>query len=295
MGYHRAGVLPTSEEALEVITSVLEVESQGHVILTGLYSHAGHSYSGASRATALDYLRQEFEALLVTAEFVRSSSPGKALVLSVGATPTTTSVRNMLVPESEESEEGRNAIHALRATIQTIRDNDCSVELHAGVYPVLDVQQLATHALPGSMRSWDDVALTVVVEVVSTYPGRGKDGRPEFLIAAGSMALGREPCKAYPGWGIVSEWNVSTATKSNSTPEKYVGWQVGRISQEHGILTWNGTVGAEDKLEIGQKLRIWPNHACVAGAGFGFYLIVDSSSKGKEDEIVDVWPRWKGW
>lgn len=295
MGYQRAGVSPDSEAALRVIVSILEVESQGHAVLTGLYAHAGHSYSGSSRDTALDYLRQEFEALLVTAEVVRILAPEKRLVLSVGATPSTTSVRNMLIPEAEESEEARKAIHALKATIQRIHDDECTVELHAGVYPVLDVQQLATHALPDSMRSWDYIAISVVVEVVSIYPGRGKDGRPEILIAAGSMALGREPCKAYPGWGMVSDWNIPSATKPDGRPEKHAGWQVGRISQEHGILTWNGDVGAEDKLEIGQKLRIWPNHACVAGAGYGWYLIVDSSVEGKEDEIVDVWPRWKGW
>ncbi len=36
-----------------------------------------------------------------------------------------------------------------------------------------------------------------------------------------------------------------------------------------------------------------PNHACVAGAGFGWYLVVDSDQGG--DEIVDVWVRWRGW
>jgi hypothetical protein len=24
-------------------------------------------------------------------------------------------------------------------------------------------------------------------------------------------------------------------------------------------------------------------------------LIVDSRNKGREDEVVDVWPRWHGW
>jgi len=73
-------------------------------------------------------------------------------------------------------------------------------------------------------------------------------------------------------------------------PEEAVGWRVGRINQEHGILTWNGGKEVEEKLEVGQKVRVWPNHACVAGSGFGFYLVVDGG-----DEIVDVWPRWRGW
>jgi D-serine deaminase-like pyridoxal phosphate-dependent protein len=44
-----------------------------------------------------------------------------------------------------------------------------------------------------------------------------------------------------------------------------------------------------------EPLEIWPNHACITGARFGWYLIVDSSKEVKEDEIVDVWPRWRVW
>ena len=75
----------------------------------------------------------------------------------------------------------------------------------------------------------------------------------------------------------------------------HAGWQVERISQEHGILCWKGEVGKEDKLEIGQKVRIWPNHACMTAACYSWFLVVDGSVKGKEDDIVDVWPRWTGW
>jgi D-serine deaminase-like pyridoxal phosphate-dependent protein len=81
-------------------------------------------------------------------------------------------------------------------------------------------------------------------------------------------------------------------------PETHVGWQVGRVSQEHGILVWNGGDGLEvepEVLEMGMKVRVWPNHACIAGAGFGWYLIVDETRGGKEDESIDVWPRWRGW
>jgi D-serine deaminase-like pyridoxal phosphate-dependent protein len=261
MGTHRAGILPDSAFASTLISSILETEVAGYAILTGLYAHAGHSYSGSSCATALDYLRQEFEALLVVAETVRSISPSKSLILSVGATPTTTSIRNLLIQTNDEDE--ANAISALKGTIQSIRDQECKVEVHAGVYPVLDVQQLATHALrsagPDAMRTWADLGFTIVAEVVSLYYSRGKDGTNEALINAGSLSMGREPCKAYPGWGIVSPWNISGASEPQSGPEGYKGWQVGRISQEHGILTWAGEPGKEDKLEIGQKIRIWPN------------------------------------
>ncbi|TAQ88109.1 hypothetical protein B7494_g3567 [Chlorociboria aeruginascens] len=296
MGGHRAGVTPQTEAASKLITSVLELDTKGIAILYGLYSHAGQSYSSSNRATALDFLRQEFESLLVVADTMLSISPSKIVILSVGATPTTTSIRNLLI-SYENAPEDAKAIAALKGTIETLRSMNCSLEIHAGVYPTLDVQQLATHALPtegpDAMLTWDDVAITILAEVASLYPGRGEEGKGEVLIGAGSLALGREPCKAYPGWGVLSPWNRGTEMQRKG-PEEIQGWVVGRISQEHGILTWSGE-GKEEELHIGQKIRVWPNHACIAGVGYGWYLLVDSSREGKEDEIVDVWPRWRGW
>jgi len=298
MGGKRAGVPPQTNEAAHLIDSILSLEATGDCELLGLYAHAGQSYSAQNPTTSLDYLRQEFEALLVTAILIHSISPNHLLVLSVGATPTTTSVRNLLIDDSTAPEEEQKAIAALKATIAEIRTQGSSIEFHAGVYPVLDLQQLATHALPQSFLAWDDLALTIIAEIASLYPGRGQNGSSEALVGSGSLALGREPCKAYSGWGILTPWNRPGAPTPSVGPEEHVGWRVGRISQEHGILVWGGDDGGggsmagaeESKLEVGQKVRIWPNHACIAGAGFGWYLIVDGG-----DEIVDVWPRWRGW
>lgn len=199
------------------------------------------------------------------------------------------------MPEVEAKAAG-----ALRNTLATINDIGCKVEVHAGVYPTLDIQQLATHALPmdgpNAMLTWNNLALTVVAEVASLYPGRGKDGAPEALIGAGCFALGREPCKAYSGWGMLTPWNRPGVALPNSTAEEFKGWTVGRVSQEHGILAFNGTLGsADEKLEVGQKVRIWPNHACITSGPYAFYLVVDEGREGKEDEIIDVWVKCRGW
>lgn len=301
MGARRAGVVPQTEACTNLITSLLSLESAGKAHLLGLYAHAGQSYYSSRRSEALDFLRQEFEALLVTATAVHSVSPSKHLVLSVGATPTTTSIRNLLIDHEDAdatpTEEGK-AIAALRATIAAIQLQKCEIEIHAGVYPTLDIQQLATHALPTegphAMLSWNDLAFTIVAEVASIYHSRGKNGTPEALLGSGSLALGREPCKAYKGWGILTPWNRPGIEMPSAGPENHVGWHIGRINQEHGILVWSGE-GEPEELRVGQKVRVWPNHACVAGAGFGWYLIVDETREGKEDEIIDVWPRWRGW
>lgn len=140
-----------------------------------------------------------------------------------------------------------------------------------------------------------NVGLCIMAEVLSHYHDRP---HPEVLIGAGTFALGREACKSYPGWGVVcpSPW----ANRSHDHQEKPIfsecdptGWIVVRISQEHGILSWQGP---REKLwwpAVGEKLTVWPNHACVAGLGFDWYLVVDTDS-AKTSKIADIWMRCRG-
>lgn len=292
-GYHRAGLESSAPAFKRLIQAVFEIESHGLGFLAGFYSHAGHSYGGDTSLSAIKLLVEELEGLeKAAAEAILlrpSASPQPHYVLSVVATPTTTSIENLHGEISEPT------TRRLKDLIARVKENH-TVELHAGVYPFLDMQQLATRAIPSAADPRStillaDVALSILVEVASVYDCRDD---PEALIAAGTLALGREPCKSYDGWGIVSDW--STALEGNGMGES--GWKVGRISQEHSVLTrdTDSYGNAYAKLNVGQKLRIWPNHACVASAGFSWYLVVDSSlPRDKQDEVVDVWVRCRGW
>ena len=293
---------------------IYSLEETGTVTLVGFYSHAGHSYGGSCEADAIGHLTEEIEGLkkaVAQAKVYRQryehsqtrsvSHSQPKYVLSVGATPTATSLQNFwsLSGQSSSTNTEQLLLRA-EALIESVKALGLTLELHAGVYPFLDMQQLATKASPSaavegstsqvSTITTADVALTILTEVASLYGDRES---PEALIAAGSLALGREPCKSYNGWGIVTTWGMP----STSRTEGRSGWQVGRISQEHGILTKDMKAICEPiELKIGQKVRIWPNHACIAGAGFGWYLVVDSSlPRDRHDEIVDVFVRWRGW
>ena len=219
----------------------------------------------------------------------QDDQPARGFVLSVGATPTATSIQNIGTQRTGASQLIKQMAN-LKAEVSRVSQIH-EIELHAGVYPFLDLQQLATHASPsalGTELSTADIAVTILSEVASLYPNRDT---PEALLAAGSLALGREPCKSYPGWGKVTSWNTTAADTKNSS-----GWMLGRISQEHGILTQDGDTESQVELHVGQKVRIWPNHACIAGAGFGWYLVVDSDlPESQRDTIVDVWVRCRGW
>ncbi|CZT18670.1 related to alanine racemase [Ramularia collo-cygni] len=295
VGYHREGVAANSAQLADIAYSLSAAK---RTILGGLYTHMGHSYAVSSPGEALKHMSLELEGLVEGAlSFLKctgaegSQDPNAAkVVLSLGATPTATSIQNLV--------EDTDGAKQYRATIDKIKQS-FAVEFHAGVYPVMDMQQLATRARPQqsaadpkkSLLSYADLAFRVLVEVASIYPDRGD--KPEALIAAGSIVLGRDVCKSYPGWGVISDWPVKSGVHYDPEGSK-TGWIVGRVSQEHGVLTWEGPQDNVRKLEIGDKLLVWPNHACIAGANFGWYLVVDSE-KSDGEKIEDVWVRWRGW
>ncbi|KAK4549187.1 hypothetical protein LTR36_007645 [Oleoguttula mirabilis] len=295
VGSHREGVSARSKQLADIAYSL---SSSERTHLAGMYTHMGHSYGVSSPEEALKCMATELEGLeegaieflKITGAHETKSATATKVTLSLGATPTATSVQNLL----EDSEGAQQ----YRAMIDKINQS-FAVELHAGVYPVMDMQQLATRARPAqspsdptkSLLSFSDLGMRTLVEVASLYPDRGE--KPEALIAAGSIVLGREASKSYPGWGVVSPWPLQDGPHYDPEGSK-TGWIVGRISQEHGVLTWEGSREQMRELEIGEKLLVWPNHACIAAVNFGWFLVVDSD-KPDPERVRDVWVRWRGW
>lgn len=302
MGYRRAGVIPGTADCENLIAQVLAKEDAGACVFHGIYAHAGQSYEARKDWQALDYLAAEFKSLQDVATSISAKRPGHELTLSVGASPTATSLQH---PDVAVQQNGASdqVVAPINNFLHNLKGNGYKLEVHAGVYPTLDLQQLATHARDSTLLSASSIAISILCEVASLYPGRGADGTTEALINAGCLALGREPCadlgtekgQHYTGWGIVMPWGIDNPVPGKEFPAEHGGWQVGKVSQEHGILKWKGDAAAQIPLAYGQKVRIWPNHSCVAGNGFDHYLIVDSRNTGSEDVIVDVWPRWRGW
>ena len=285
-GYERAGIKTQSPKFADLVRTIVDKSGSD---FHGFYTHFGHSYAGNSEDDAANGLIEELTGLEAAAKAVPASFEGR-LVLTVGATPTATAAQNMLSSNSPRVAEFYDVLKRL--------GQKYTVELHAGVYPLLDCQQVATHARPADAPagegfqplSKENIGFKILVDVSSVYDERAK---PEALVSAGSLAMGREPCKSYPGWGIVTGELGNEGAKVYDERGERTGWIVGRISQEHGLLTWEGPREEANQLTIGDKLLIWTNHACIAGAGFGWYLVVDSDLGG--DEIVDVWVRWRGW
>lgn len=290
VGYHREGVAADSSQLAD-IAKALSTSKRSK--LAGLYSHYGSSYNSSSPQEALKYMATELSGLKEGADsFLKAlqsngheGSDSRKVILSLGATPTVTSVYNLL--------EGSEEANEYTQMLQNIKESFV-LELHAGVYPFLDLQQLATRARPQEGligMSYSDIGFRILAEVVSLYPERGE--KPEALIAAGVIVLGREPCKSYDGLGVITPWPIEKGNHYDPEGSKF-GWIVGRVAQEHGILSWEGPRSKMQPLHIGQKVMVWPNHACIAGVNFGFYLVVDSDT-GEPNRIQDVWIRSRGW
>jgi len=104
-------------------------------------------------------------------------------------------------------------------------------EYRVGTYVFNDRNTIASGA-----AALDEVALTIAATVVSLRDGRA-------ILDAGSKALSAE-AGMEPGFGLVLEAPGATVEKLN---------------EEHGYVVLDGV-----ELELGQQVRIVPNHVCVA-------------------------------
>lgn len=291
-GYHRAGLAPTSTRMQLLVKETLNLEAQGILLLLGFYSHNSLSYGGNSPSEAMDNLRAEVDACT---EAALSNTPEdylstrkQPLAISCGASPTALSLQNLYTNSSNSTH--ATAAKRLWTSLAKARKANIHFEIHAGVYPTFDMQQVSAMSRDLGDKPEENIAISVLTEVCSTYPDRTE--LPEALVNAGGIALAREPCKSYRGHGVITGWNMPRTYKPHNVKTRII---VDRISQEHGLLQWEDrSLRQELTLEYGQRLQIWPNHACITGSQYGWYLIVDSDSENA-NVVRDVWVRIRGW
>ncbi|RBA17635.1 hypothetical protein FPRO05_11350 [Fusarium proliferatum] len=294
-GYHRAGLPPTAMNKNGLIEALAQLEANGEAELLGLYSHSSLSYKDTTAEQAMANLEGEIQGCLDAVNaHGQLFSKDKELIISVGASPQVTAVENLVTSQGDLSP----AAQSLRESIQAVTTGNpggvnTRLELHAGVYSILDMQQVSTNSRRELGSFEEEIAISIIAEVCSVYNDNERS-QPEALVAVGCLGLGREPCAAYPGWGVISQ---SSYKKTSDNARRLI---IDRISQEHSIAAWEHADGENTSslppvpLEVGQDVVIFPNHACVAGALYGWYLVVDSS-EGDTTRIVDVWVRASGW
>lgn len=147
------------------------------VSVYGFYTHAGQSYGSTSLPEASSFLTTELEtvnkAAKIAKDFLSSSLKeyNETFVLAVGATPTAHAFQK---PTEEVRKLLDSVLHG-------------KLELHAGNYPMLDLQQMHT-----SLIGQERVALAILSTVLSYYPGRGKNGDDEALCDVGAIGMSKD-------------------------------------------------------------------------------------------------------
>ena len=146
-------------------------------------------------------------------------------------------------------------------------------EYRPGVFVFFDLDQQSR-----GVCDRGDIALSVLASVIGHNKAAGK-----ILLDSGGLALskdrGANAFRPEVGYGEVCD--VETA-------EPVGGLYISGVSQEHGHVAVTDPA-AYEKLPVGSKVRILPNHACMTAAAYDSYGILEGT------EIVANWDRVNGW
>lgn len=148
-------------------------------------------------------------------------------------------------------------------------------ELRPGVYLAGDLFQAGL-----GVCSQEDIALSVLASVIAVDSAQDR-----MVIDAGALALSKDTSRASGardlGFGLVANEDGRMSAS--------VGI-VTSVSQEHGVVT-PLVDGATLRYQVGQRVRVLPNHACMTAASYERYYVVD----GHDTNIVDEWDKASGW
>jgi len=236
-GYHRAGLLPDDPLLLQLAQ---QIHKHPNLKLQGVLAHGGHSYDCIGVEAIRVVAEQERSMTVDAAERLRKANLPCPTV-SIGSTP----------------------------TMAVVEDLTGITEIRPGNYALFDHFQ----ADIGSC-SQDDIALSVISEVIGVYPERNT-----LLLDAGALALSKDPGATHvgktPGFGRLCTLDG----------EALDGLTLSSLSQEHGKVN-----GADvSRFAIGDRLRIWPHHSCLVTA------LHDTLHIEQNGEFVDTWQPVRGW
>ena len=146
-------------------------------------------------------------------------------------------------------------------------------EMRPGVFVFYDLDQLAIGACQR-----EDLALSVLASVIGHNRHIG-----HIILDAGALALSKDlsarEFRPEVGFGEVCDAN---------NQEPFPGLFVNSVSQEHGLVPISNPADF-DRLPVGSKVRILPNHACITAAAYDHYQVLEGT------EVVARWDRINGW
>ena len=136
-------------------------------------------------------------------------------------------------------------------------------EMRPGVYMFFDLDQLSRQAC-----SREDLALSVLGTVIAHNRHVG-----QIVTDTGALALSKDISANTncPGTGYGEVCDTETL-------QPIADLHVASVSQEHGVIPVNDPA-IYDRLPIGSKVRILPNHACITAAAYTHYEVIAGREK----------------
>lgn len=163
-------------------------------------------------------------------------------------------------------------------TIHFARSLEGVTEARPGNYMFYDLSMVAR-----GVCSVGDIAVSIATTVISSQPGRHK-----ALIDAGGLALSKDRSANVGKWDGVGYGLVQQLDGSAPWGDVIVH----DVCQEQGWISMRDSADRlpADKLPIGTRLRVLPNHSCMTCAAYDSYYVVDGGT-----DIVAEWGRVNGW
>lgn len=152
---------------------------------------------------------------------------------------------------------------------------DGLTEIRAGVYMAGDLFQSGI----GSLAE-EEIAVTVLASVI----GHKREAN-QIVVDAGGLALSKDRSTAALEGGDLG-YGVVLDIEGQPSLGRLV---VGGVHQEHGEIRGDAPLPF-DRLPIGTRLRILPNHVCMTAAIHDHYLVVDGGAG-----TVARWDKIVGW
>lgn len=242
-GHHRTGITWDHPDAVGIVRQISENDG---ISVVGLLTHGGQGYHGPKEGESL----RDARVRAMTEERDRILTLANRLhdadVLDASAEISVGSTPTISVFENRQ--EG-----PFRVT-----------EIRPGNYVFRDAQQVALGTTPLSQ-----CALTVLTQVISVQPQT--DGTTRLFVDAGKKVLTSDKGYNIIGHGTLLYDPLRMTALPHAT--------IHSLSEEHG---WISVPGAST-LEVGDRVRIVPNHACVVVATASELHIADG------EEIVATW------
>ncbi|MDA1090541.1 MAG: alanine racemase [Proteobacteria bacterium] len=158
------------------------------------------------------------------------------------------------------------------------RDLTGVTEVRPGVYMFGDM----FHAGLGTRRV-DEIAVSVLASVIAH-----READNQLYIDAGGLALSKDRATgAFDGDADCGYGLICDAATCAPIP----GLHIAAVHQEHGMVT-AGAPLPFDRLPVGAKVRVLPNHVCMTAAAYDAYNVIEGDGK---NEITTTWGRCNGW